>query len=442
MKEEFLHFVWKNRLFKSTVFKTIKGEEIDIIDPGSYNRDSGPDFFNSRIKIGDTEWAGNVEIHINSSDWIKHHHNSDNAYNNVILHVVARHDREINTASGICPETVIIDWPEEVHKKYEEYLYNPGVIACSNDLDNIDKFTQKHWINSMAVQRLIGKATVIRPILSATKNNWEETLYRLFCKYYGANTNSEPFYLLACSMPLKIIRKHSDNRFQIEALLFGQAGMLMEGLFGDDVYDEYYFKLKKEYIILRKKYSLKPLDGFLWKFHRMRPANFPTLRISQLAGLLSKNESMFSFIREAKSADHLMKGLEAESSEYWKTHFTFGHSRRGNPKRTGRTQLELLIINTVIPLVFLYGQINDDQYYRDLAVDLLDSIKPENNRIIRQWKESGIIAVSAMDTQGLIHLRNSLCKNRLCLNCQIGTKLISLGKEINIETNYSLEEPV
>jgi len=439
MKEEFLHFIWKNRLFGEVPPVTISGYQLEIIEPGDYNRDAGPDFFNSRIKLGQTEWAGNVEMHINASDWFRHRHNLDHGYDNVILHVVVNNDLEVKTASGLIPETYIISWDKNVEERYLDLLNNSCVIACRDIIRQIPPFSIRHWISRIAIERIEEKITRLREVLKSTGNNWDETLYRLLARYFGLKVNSAPFYLLACHLPLRIIRKHADNRLQVECLFYGQAGMLEPGVFENEILDDYYLDLQKEYKVLRQKYSLRPVDSWLWKYHRLRPANFPTIRISQLAGLLCTGKSMFSEVKSCRSIDELSRLFISQASDYWNNHYVFGHYKRGRVKKTGGIMLNLLLINMVIPLLFLYGRETGKHEYCTAAADLLDEIPPEENRIIREWFEAGIIPCSALESQGLLHLREKYCKNRLCLHCQCGSKLISLGQDINPQSRYLLE---
>ena len=263
MKEEFLHFIWKNGLFEKTDLKTNTGIPLLVLEPGTYNRDSGPDFFNSRIRLGETEWAGNVEVHINASDWYRHNHHNDHSYDNVILHVVANNDIIAKTTSGFEPDILVIKWQKEVEDRYNQYLNNPHVIACSGEIGTLPRFFRKHWLSRLAVERMESKMNRIEENLRSTNNDWDETLYRLLTRYFGMKVNSDPFYLLSCRMPLKIIRKHADDRLQVESLLFGQAGMLEPGAFETEIYDEYYSVLLKEYRILRRKYRLKPIDHWM-----------------------------------------------------------------------------------------------------------------------------------------------------------------------------------
>ena len=440
MKEEFLHFVWKNRLFNDDLFLEKGGEKITIIDPGQYNRDSGPDFFNARVKIGETEWAGNVEIHIRSSSWYSHGHHNDHAYDNVILHVVSDFDKDIYTASGSEVYTTVIRYDQVVYERYREYMTRPGIIICRDELPSLDSFTIRHWIHNLAVSRLEQKTERIRPQLNDTCNDWEETLYRSLAGYFGMSVNTLPFTWLASSLPLKLLVRHSDDLNSVEALMYGQAGFLSPALFRETP-DDYYFLLTREYTALRKKYDLKPMDGWIWKLGRMRPANFPTIRISQFASLITKTNPLFSRIKETDSIDDLRTLLRSESSGYWSDHYLFGRKSKSSVKSTGSQFIDLLILNAVIPLLFLYGKENSLQKFCDKAIDFADAIPAEKNRITKEWAELGIEPVTAFESQGLIELRSVYCKNRMCLNCHIGTKLISLGKELDHDNAYFLEDP-
>ncbi|MGE5349394.1 MAG: DUF2851 family protein, partial [Actinomycetota bacterium] len=290
MKEEFLHWLWKNLFYDGASLCDREAGPIEVINPGVYNRDSGPDFFNTRLIIGGTEWAGNTEIHIDASDWYRHGHHTDHAYDNVILHIVYNEDTDVYTASGRRLITARPGFDTALWDNYLDFVNNPLSLPCSGLIGMIDGFRVRHWLWSVGVERLERKSEEVREILAKTGNDWEETLYRLVSRYFGFRVNTDPFEMLATRLPLKVIRKHSDNLMQAEALLFGTAGLLDEALFREAVSDVYFLLLAREYRILRSKYSLQPVDGWLWKFHRLRPANFPTVRLSQLAALLTHSE--------------------------------------------------------------------------------------------------------------------------------------------------------
>lgn len=430
MKEEFLHYLWKCCLYDEDTLCDNDGNKIIVLHPGEYNRDSGPDFFNSRISIAGTEWAGNVEIHTRSSHFDSHGHNRDNAFNNVILHVVAENDKRIFNARGEELLTVEMKFDAALYDKYLNLVNYPNVIACQNDIGKLDIFYIKHWLNSLVVERLMEKSASVLKIYSMTGNDWEETFYRVLTRYFGFRVNTEPFEMLANALPFKIIRKHTDNRFQVESLLFGTAGMLDEGLFREALDDQYYKDLIREYKVLSSKYSLQPLHGWIWKFSRLRPVNFPTLRISQLSAMLAVTGGLFSRTLETSDVKQLKEMFGVSASDYWDDHYVFGKKSRRIPKNTGTQATEILLINAVIPVIFAYGQFRDQRDVCEKALNILENIHPEENSLINEWKSSGIDSESAFYTQGLIQLRNEYCRKRRCLDCRIGSKLISMGRTL------------
>lgn len=439
MKEEFLHYLWKYGLYNKESLTDPDGNKILVIHPGLYNRDSGPDFFNSRISIGGTLWAGNVEIHILSSHFDVHGHEKDPAYNNVILHIVAKNDRKVFNSNGEELLTVEIEYDPDLYERYESLVNNPYIIACQEDLRKTDHIMLNHWLGSLAIERLERKTESILKIFSETGNDWEETFYRMLCRYFGFRVNSEPFEMLSNALPFRIIRKHSDNLFQIEALLFGTAGMLEEGLFKEAISDKYYLDLIREFKILSTKYSIQPVHGLLWKFSRLRPVNFPTIRISQLAHMLSIAGGLFSRVIEVSKITQLKALFEVPASDYWDDHFVFGKRSRKFAKITGSQATDILIINAVIPVMFVYGRSRDRQDICNNAISLLENIPAEQNIITEEWKSAGLDAGSAFYSQALIQLRNEYCKKRKCLDCRIGNTLISMGKKLKEDEELLLE---
>jgi hypothetical protein len=439
MKEEFLHYLWKYGLYDPDSLIDNDNNEIVVIHPGEYNRDSGPDFFNARINIAGTEWAGNVEIHTRASHFISHGHNRDHAFDNVILHVVAENDRKVFSAAGTELLTVGIRFDPDYYRKYTDLVNHPYAIACQNDIRKIDKFILRSWLNSLVIERLQDKSSAIRKIFSETGHDWEETFYRILSRYFGFRVNAEPFEMLAGSMPFKLILKHADNRFQVEALLFGTAGMLEEGLFKGAISDDYYRELIKEYKILSAKYSLKPIHGWLWKFSRLRPVNFPTIRISQLAAMLSTAGGLFSKILEATDIIQLNDLMVVKASSYWDDHYIFGKKSKRKVKNAGSLATEILLINAVIPVLFFYGQVTSRAEICERALSFLDIIKAEVNSITEDWALSGFVAYSALDSQALLQLMYEYCKKRRCLDCRIGAKIIGSGKNLKNRDELILE---
>jgi len=439
MKEEFLHFIWKYGLYYKSKLRTASGEPVEVIHPGEYNRDAGPDFFNARIKYRGIEWAGNVEIHTKASHFDLHGHNRDHAFDNVILHVVAENDRKVFNASGIEITTAEISFDEKIFERYVNLINNPCTIACQNDIHGIDRFRFRHWIGVLVIERLSEKYEMIRKMLEDTGNDWEEVFYRIISRYFGFKVNAEPFEMLASALPLRIIRKHTDNRLQVEALLFGTSGMLDERLFREALNDRYYTDLIREFRVLKAKYSIKPIHGWLWKLSKLRPANFPTVRISQLAAMLSTTGGLFSKVVETKSITELRDVFNVSASEYWDTHYIFGKKCRKSIKNTGETATDIFLINAVVPVLFTYGKVKDNNRYCLRAIDFLEEVSPEDNRIIKEWREAGIEAFSAFDTQGLLQLRNEYCRKRKCLKCRVGGELIARGIVLKNEDEIMLE---
>lgn len=439
MKEEFLHYLWKYSLYFTDRLVDSDGNKISVIHPGEYNRDSGPDFFNARISIAGTEWAGNVEIHLRTSHFDIHGHQNDPAYNNVILHIVAENDKKVFNEKGEEVLTAEIEFDTALNERYESLINNPYIIACQDEIKKIDYILIRHWLNSLVIERFQNKSELILKVFSETGNDWEETFYRLLSRYFGFRVNTEPFEMLATALPFRIIRKHADNRFQIEALLFGTAGMLDEGLFKEAIYDEYYLNLIKEYKILSAKYSLQPIHGWIWKYSRLRPANFPSIRISQLAAMLSVTGGLFSKALEIADIRQLKEIFEVSASEYWDDHFVFGKISRKILKKTGSQATDILLINAVIPVIFVYGLSRDRQDICEKAFTFLENTNAEENIIITEWKTAGITAESAFYSQALIQLRNEYCKKRKCLDCRIGSKLILQGEKLKNHEEMLLE---
>lgn len=439
MKEEFLHYLWKYGLYDTDSLTDNDNEKIIVLNPGEYNRDSGPDFFNARVRIGDTVWAGNVEIHTRSSHFNIHGHNTNHAFDNVILHVVAEKDREVFNARGEKLLTVQISFDQGYYEKYTDLVNNPCTIACADGLKSIDHFLIRHWLHVLLVERLQYKSEAISRILSETGNDWDETFYRLISRYFGFRANTEPFELLASSLPFRIIARHSDHPFQVEALLFGVAGLLEEGLFRDAIKDKYYRDLVREFRILSVKYNLRPIHGWLWKFSRLRPVNFPTIRISQLASLLSVAGGLFSKVIESKDLVRMKELFKVSASEYWVSHFVFGKKSKAMKKSTGGQAVDIILINAVIPMIFFHGRFHGNDRECERALEFFEQLEPESNAVLKEWISAGIVPESAFYTQALLHLTREYCKKRRCLECSIGCRLISRGKSLRNQNELLLE---
>jgi hypothetical protein len=439
MKEEFLHYLWKYSLYDRDNLIDSDGNRIEVLNPGQYNRDSGPDFFNAKIRIGNTIWAGNIEIHTHASHFLCHGHQDDPAYNNVILHIVVVNDRKVLNSRGEEIPSAEIRFDNSLLERYQDLVNNPSIIACQDYIKGADRLLLREWLESLAVERLSRKAGTISDLLLKTKNDWEEVFFRMLCRYFGFRVNTEPFIMLAEALPFRIIRKHADNIFQIEALLFGAAGLLDEGMFREALSDNYYKELIREYKILSAKYSIRQIHGWMWKFSRLRPVNFPTIRISQLAHMLSVSGGLFSRVLDTDETGRLKLLFEVPVSEYWKDHFIFGKKSRNTEKSTGSQATDILIINAVIPILFVYGRGRGRQDICDRTLDFLENIPPEQNKIISEWNEAGLFPESAFDSQALIQLRDEYCRKRRCLECRIGSRLIRQGIRLKDEDELILE---
>ena len=420
LPEDILHYIWENKLFMEEDLTTVHGDRLAIQDTGTRNSDSGPDFFNARVKIGDTLWIGNVEIHKQSSDWFKHNHQKDKAYDNVILHVVENYDKAVfNTDKTEIP-VLILRFPERIKTNYNRLLSSKTWIACEEQFHKIDLFAFRLAYHRFMIERLENKTREIMERLKDNGHNWEETFYQFLARMFGFKVNALPFELLSKSLPLKIISKHRTSLFQLEALLFGNSGLLNEQLLGD----AYFLGLRNEYAFLYKKYNLKGMESHLWKFMRLRPVNFPTVRIAQFASLIKQSETLFSNIITRNHLKDIQAFFNVGTSDYWTRHYRFNKSSKPLKKELGLSSVNILILNVVIPFLFVYGDIQGKMSLKNRALDYLESLPPEDNAIIRNWLKQGIHVQCAFDSQALIHLKNVYCDQKKCLNCPVGNKLI------------------
>ncbi len=417
MNEAFLYHVWKYRLFNTTVLHTINGDEVHVIKPGEQNPDSGPDFFNARLRIGETEWAGNVEIDTTSSDWFHHGHHTNKAFSKIILHVVYELNKPLTHGIPVVELKKYID--TTAMNQYEQLQKSNDAIPCSKLLHTVPEITWQTWLERMVIERIEQKSKVMEQTLEHNKSDWEVTFYHLLARNFGFKTNAVPFELLAKSIPLSALAKQKNNLMQLEAMLFGQAGLLNESN-GDD----YYNQLKQEYKHLALKFNLVPLEKNLWKFARMRPVNFPSVRIAQFAALVHQSSHLFSKIIEVKEVKQLHKLFEVQPSDYWKTHYHFAKKSADQIKALGQSSIDNILINTISPFLFVYGKLKNSEKFRERALSLLEQCKAENNTIIRLWKMAGVKPEHAWHTQGLIQLKNQYCNSKQCLKCAIGIKIL------------------
>jgi len=423
MSEDFLIFIWKYGLFDRSGIIADTGEEIQIVSLGEYNIHAGPDFLNARIIIGNTTWAGNVEVHVQSSDWFSHHHQADKAYDNVILQVVHKNNQQVNRTNGEVIPTVKLKYNEDLFENYKDLMNYKGFMPCEGKIRHIDPFLLECWISSLVVERLQQKTEYIGNSLLRLKNNWEEAFYISLARTFGFGLNSIPFEMLAKSVPLMILSRHRNNLLQIESVLMGQAGFLNEAR----LFSGYYTDLRKEYLHLKHMYNLKPIEKHLWKFLRLRPVNFPTIRIAQFASLLNKTDCLFSQVLACSDMETLHRHFDLKASAYWDTHYTFETPSPPKTKTLGTDAFNIILINTVVPFLFLYGRSNDSENLKEKALEWLNQMPPEKNRITIRWRQFNMPATSAFHSQGLLQLTNAYCNRKRCLACTIGTHIITKG---------------
>jgi len=420
MSEEFLSFIWKYRLYNPESLY-LEGEKMEVIHPGELNFDSGPDFFNTKIKIGDTLWAGNAEVHVKASDWNSHNHDQNPAFDNVILHITEQNDLPVFTSKGRQIPTIAMTFDKAYLENYNELMIKQKWISCADRIASVDAIVISSWVGKVGVERLESHTVHVLGNLTDTTNNWEEAFYRQLARSYGFHINSQPFEALAMTIPYKILKKHSHNLLQVEALLFGQAGFLHD----DYNEDEYYVKLKTEYEFLRSKYHLHPVDTHVWKFMRLRPGNFPTIRVAQFAALIHCHASLFSIILDTADLNSLFNLFAVDVSEYWRTHYTFGNISRPMRKLIGADSTKIIIINTIVPFYFIYGKKLGIPQFQDKAMQFLEQIEAETNSIITQWRSLKINPKNAFESQALLQMKNEYCEKKRCLECGIGAKIIT-----------------
>jgi hypothetical protein len=421
MKESILHYVWQNKLFTAHNLFTTDGESVEIIDVGKYNTDAGPDFFNAKVKIADTIWAGNIEIHTYSTDWIKHNHHSDKAYDSVILHVVQQADGDVFRIDGDKIPQLKLVYPKQIETNYEQLISDQKWIPCADKISLVPEIFIQSWKNALLTERLEQKIHAIELLLADNNQHWEEAFYIILARNFGFGTNSQAFECLAKSLPISVLGKHKDNLFQLEALLFGTAGLLE-----DETIDEYALKLKQEYNFLRSKFALNPIAASQWKLLRLRPDNFPHIRIAQFAALIHSSCKLFSKIVENPDVDFIRSLFLCEPSSYWKTHFLFATESTTRTKKLGKSSVNGILINTVVPFLFYYASQKRNDDLKDLAIQMLEKIPSERNSIITAWQTIGIKSESAYDSQALLQLKKQYCDEKKCLRCRIGHKVLTL----------------
>lgn len=419
--EQLLHYIWKYRLYRPSGLTTTQGDTLEIIDPGLENTDAGPDFFNAKIRINGTVWAGSVEIHQKASDWLAHGHSADKAYENVILHVVETDDGTVFRQNGEAIPQLVLPVPEQVIDNMEWLLTRDSPVACLERLPAIDPVFRLQWMDALLAERLERKTDDILRWLDLYQKDWNEVFYILLCRNFGFGVNSDAFERLARSLPLKCILKQRPSASQVEALFLGQAGLLNDSTGNRH---HYYRLLQQEYSFLRKKYGLEPLEPHIFRNLRLRPDATPHIKLVELAAIWIRHDTLFSSVLSARTPRELKDFFRVPASAFWDTHYNFLRPSPHKKKQLGENALNMLLINTVVPLMFAYGLYHRMDEHKARALRLLASIPPEQNSIISLFSQVGMKPRNAGDTQALIQLKRNYCEQKKCLYCRLGFQLL------------------
>lgn len=424
MREDFIHYLWRLGRFDLRHLKTTEGETIHIQRFGTHNTHAGPDFSSAHLRISGIQWVGNVEMHLKASHWYEHGHQDDPAYDSVILHVVMEEDRPVFRRNGEripCLELKGRIPPDLAHT-YWRMLNNEYWIACQHQLHRVPTLVKTAWFDRLSAERLDHKTSAIEEKLAASQRDWEEIFYQYIARSLGGKINSHAMEMLARSLPLRILLKHQHSRLQTEALLFGQAGLLPQQ--SDEDYPK---QLAREYQVLATKYKLQALPSTVWRYLRLRPANFPEIRIAQLACLLTNTGQLFGKTLAAANIQELENMYDLGLSNYWQTHYRFGRETKRQGRKLGSTSIRNIIINAVVPFCYLYGQLRADERYQEKALHFLRALPAEENAVLNQWKALGIEIEDAARSQALLELKQAYCDQSRCLSCAIGCAI--LGRE-------------
>lgn len=416
--EKLLHYCWKHRIFPLRELHTTDGRRVEMIDTGLHNRNAGPDFFNAKVRIDGTLWVGNVEIHDRSSDWYAHGHDHDAAYDNVVLHVAEVIDVEVRTSEGRVLPQLQLDVPEDVREHYNELVTTDEYPPCYRIIPDLSRLTVHSWMSALQVERLEQKTNDITKRVRQANGSWEAGYFATLARNFGFGINGDAFEQWAQHIPLQAVDHHRDDLFQVEAIFMGQAGLL--GEVGNGSADDYFHRLQKEYKYLTHKFSMQPMDMKMWRFLRLRPQNFPYIRIAQLAHLHYSRKAGLSQMLECKTIKELRELFITTTTPYWESHYIFGSECVRKTKQLSKHSLDLLILNTAIPVFFAYGRHHSREELCDRAFDLLEQLRAEDNHIVRMWKQCGLEVQTAGDSQALIQLKKAYCDRKDCLRCRIG----------------------
>ena len=417
-----MQYVWKHRLWRSEDMVTNTGKKVRVVDPGLLNTDAGPDFFNAKIEIDGHMWVGNVEMHYRATDWKRHRHDSDKAYDSVILHVVAKDDAPVRRTNGELIPQLVLEVSPQFNADYASLVGATIEVPCATKIKQVPHLTIVEWMEGLAFERLHGKVERIHQLLDSFNGSWEDVCYVTLARNFGFGINNDAFERLARRTPLRLLGKHSDSVLQIEALLFGQAGMLDAQKPG---MDSYYNQLCTEYAFLSNKFQLTPMEKESWKLFRIRPQNFPYRRIVMLAQFIEGGFRMMNRILEAEGEKEMRALFEVELSGYWTKHYTFGKPNERATATLSRSSIDIILINTVAPLLYAYGELTGNYEMTDKAIKLLEDLRAENNSIVSHFVAYGIDCPDALTSQALVQLKREYCDARKCIYCKIGHYLLS-----------------
>lgn len=420
--EKLMQYVWKHRLWRSEDMVTNTGKKVRVVDPGLLNTDAGPDFFNAKIEIDGHMWVGNVEMHYRATDWKRHHHDSDKAYDSVILHVVAKDDAPVRRTNGELIPQLVLEVSPQFNADYASLVGATIEVPCAEKIKQVPHLTIVEWVEGLAFERLHGKVERIHQLLDSFNGSWEDVCYVTLARNFGFGINNDAFERLARRTPLRLLGKHSDSVLQIEALLFGQAGMLDAQKPG---MDSYYNQLCTEYAFLSNKFQLTPMEKESWKLFRIRPQNFPYRRIAMLAQFIEGGFRMMNRILETEGEKEMRALFEMELSGYWTKHYTFGKPNERATATLSRSSIDIILINTVAPLLYAYGELTGNYEMTDKAIKLLEDLRAENNSIVSHFVAYGIDCPDALTSQALVQLKREYCDARKCIYCKIGHHLLS-----------------
>lgn len=416
-----MQYVWHHRLWLAGDMRTNDGRPVAVIDVGQLNRDSGPDFFNAKVKVGNEMWCGNVEIHVRASDWLRHGHDRDHAYDNVILHVVQTDDCAIQTPSGRPIPQVVLPCARNFAERYGEFINNrANALACASELRRMSPVLVRDWLDSLGFERLYAKVETIEQRLERWAGDWEQTAFITLARALGAGINGDAFERTAASLPLRVLRKHSDSLLTLEAMLLGQSGLLTDAPAGG-----YVDRLRSEYEFMRTKFDLRAPEAIVWRMSRMRPASFPHRRLATLAQMAYGGFQLMEQILDCRNEEDARKIFRFDLAGYWAMNFNFSGTGNGRPAALGASTIDMLVINVVAPLLMAYGQATSDDRLTDRAIEILEHLPGEHNRFTADFVNAGVPCANAFVSQAMVQARRSYCDVRKCLYCRLGHRILA-----------------